>query len=60
MIGELEFERPVTELRKKIAELKEYTKTAEVDFSAEIEKLETRFSTSTRTISTSCAGVAAA
>ncbi|QED48907.1 acetyl-CoA carboxylase carboxyl transferase subunit alpha [Cytobacillus dafuensis] len=42
MVGELEFERPVTELRKKIAELKEFTKNAEVDLSAEIEKLEAR------------------
>ncbi|MBS4191584.1 acetyl-CoA carboxylase carboxyl transferase subunit alpha [Bacillus sp. FJAT-49705] len=42
MVGELEFERPVTELRKKIAELKEFTKNADVDLSAEIEKLEAR------------------
>lgn len=42
MAGELEFERPVTELKKKIAELKEFTKTAEVDLSSEIEKLEAR------------------
>jgi acetyl-CoA carboxylase carboxyl transferase subunit alpha len=42
MIGELEFERPVTELRKKISELKEFTKSAEVDLSSEIEKLEAR------------------
>jgi acetyl-CoA carboxylase carboxyl transferase subunit alpha len=42
MVGELEFERPVVELRKKITELKEFTKTADVDLSSEIEKLETR------------------
>ncbi|RFU65983.1 acetyl-CoA carboxylase carboxyl transferase subunit alpha [Peribacillus glennii] len=42
MIGELEFERPITELRKKIHELREITKDAEVDLSAEIEKLEKR------------------
>ncbi|KAF0819486.1 Acetyl-coenzyme A carboxyl transferase alpha chain [Bacillus sp. ZZV12-4809] len=42
MAGELEFERPVMELKKKIAELKEYTKTADVDLSSEIEKLEER------------------
>lgn len=42
MVGELEFERPVIELRKKIAELKEFTKSADVDLSSEIEKLEIR------------------
>ncbi|WP_042459647.1 acetyl-CoA carboxylase carboxyl transferase subunit alpha [Neobacillus dielmonensis] len=42
MVGELEFERPVLELRKKIAELKEFTKTADVDLTAEIRKLEVR------------------
>jgi acetyl-CoA carboxylase carboxyl transferase subunit alpha len=42
MVGELEFERPVTELRKKIAELKEFTKNADVDLSDEIGKLENR------------------
>lgn len=42
MVGELEFERPVTELRKKITELKEFTKSADVDLTKEIEKLETR------------------
>ena len=43
MIGELEFERPVKELRKKIDELKELTKHADVDLSDEIEKLEDSF-----------------
>ncbi len=42
MVGELEFERPVTELRKKIAELKEFTKKADVDLSAENDRLEVR------------------
>jgi acetyl-CoA carboxylase carboxyl transferase subunit alpha len=42
MVGELEFEKPLIELRKKISELKEFTKTADVDLSAEIEKLEAR------------------
>lgn len=42
MVGELEFERPVVELRKKITELKDFTKTADVDLSSEIEKLEAR------------------
>ncbi|RTR29623.1 acetyl-CoA carboxylase carboxyl transferase subunit alpha [Robertmurraya yapensis] len=42
MVGELEFEKPVLELRKKIAELKEITKDADVDLSDEIEKLEVR------------------
>jgi acetyl-CoA carboxylase carboxyl transferase subunit alpha len=42
MVGELEFEKPLIELRQKISELKEFTKTADVDLSAEIEKLEAR------------------
>jgi acetyl-CoA carboxylase carboxyl transferase subunit alpha len=42
MVGTLEFERPIVELRKKISELKEYTKTTDVDLSSEISKLEKR------------------
>jgi acetyl-CoA carboxylase carboxyl transferase subunit alpha len=42
MVGELEFERPIVELRRKITELKEFTKTADVDLSSEIIKLEAR------------------
>ncbi|MFJ7637540.1 acetyl-CoA carboxylase carboxyl transferase subunit alpha [Peribacillus sp. NPDC097264] len=42
MIYELEFERPVTELRSKIKELREITKGADVDLTAEIESLEQR------------------
>ncbi|NMD70735.1 acetyl-CoA carboxylase carboxyl transferase subunit alpha [Bacillus sp. DNRA2] len=42
MAGELEFERPIIELRKKITELKEFTKTTDVDLSAEIHNLEIR------------------
>ncbi|WP_313800693.1 acetyl-CoA carboxylase carboxyl transferase subunit alpha [Cytobacillus sp.] len=42
MVGELEFEKPVIELRKKIAELKDFTMDADVDLSSEIEKLEAR------------------
>jgi acetyl-CoA carboxylase carboxyl transferase subunit alpha len=42
MIGELEFERPITDLRKKIDELSEITRNADVDLSDEIEKLEKR------------------
>lgn len=42
MVGELELERPIVELRKKINELKEFTETAEVDLTVEIEKLEKR------------------
>ncbi|MGE7600902.1 acetyl-CoA carboxylase carboxyl transferase subunit alpha [Peribacillus sp. NPDC097675] len=42
MIYELEFERPVTELRSKIKELREITKGADVDLAAEIENLENR------------------
>ncbi|MFC4321064.1 acetyl-CoA carboxylase carboxyl transferase subunit alpha [Litchfieldia salsa] len=42
MIGELEFEKPVKELRSKIHELKEFTKTTDVDLTNEIDKLEAR------------------
>ena len=42
MVGELEFEKPVVQLREKIAELKEFTQKSEVDLSSEIEKLESR------------------
>ncbi|SFB17348.1 MULTISPECIES: acetyl-CoA carboxylase carboxyl transferase subunit alpha [unclassified Bacillus (in: firmicutes)] len=42
MVGELEFERPVVELRKKILEIKEFSKSADVDLSSEIDKLEAR------------------
>lgn len=37
------FEEPLIELRKKIWELKDYTKTADVDLSSEITSLEERF-----------------
>ncbi len=42
MVGELEFERPIIQLRDKINELREFTKTSELDLSPEIEKLEKR------------------
>lgn len=42
MVGELEFEKPVSELRKKITELREFTASADVDLTSEIEKLEAR------------------
>jgi acetyl-CoA carboxylase carboxyl transferase subunit alpha len=42
MVGELEFEKPILELRQKISDLKEFTKTADVDLSSELEKLESR------------------
>ncbi|QFT90163.1 Acetyl-coenzyme A carboxylase carboxyl transferase subunit alpha [Bacillus sp. THAF10] len=42
MVGELEFEKPVVELRKKIGELKEFTKNSDMDLTNEIEKLEVR------------------
>ncbi|WP_042345379.1 acetyl-CoA carboxylase carboxyl transferase subunit alpha [Bacillus massiliigorillae] len=42
MVGELEFERPVMDLRRKIDELKKITQEADVDLSFEIEKLEKR------------------
>ncbi|MGG3915780.1 acetyl-CoA carboxylase carboxyl transferase subunit alpha [Rossellomorea vietnamensis] len=42
MVNEMEFEKPVYELKKKIAELKEFTQNSDVDLSKEIEKLENR------------------
>ncbi|HDX9578955.1 acetyl-CoA carboxylase carboxyl transferase subunit alpha [Bacillus cytotoxicus] len=39
-MAELEFEKPVVELRNKISELKEYTKNSQMDFSEEIHILE--------------------
>ncbi|RSK28137.1 acetyl-CoA carboxylase carboxyl transferase subunit alpha [Bacillus sp. HMF5848] len=42
MIGELEFERPILELRKKINELKEFTEISDVNLVQEISKLEQR------------------
>ncbi|AQX53511.1 acetyl-CoA carboxylase carboxyl transferase subunit alpha [Priestia flexa] len=42
MVSELEFERPIVELRNKIAELKEFATNTDVDLSTEIEKLEKR------------------
>lgn len=44
MVNELEFEKPVIELKRKIAELKEFTAQSDVDLSSEIEKLEARLS----------------
>lgn len=38
----MEFEKPVVELRKKIGELKEFTKNSDMDLTSEIEKLEVR------------------
>jgi acetyl-CoA carboxylase carboxyl transferase subunit alpha len=40
MAGELSFERPLIELRNKIAELKKYTNEKDIDFSDEITRLE--------------------
>lgn len=40
MAGDLSFERPLIELRKKIDELKNFTAEKEIDFSEEIERLE--------------------
>jgi acetyl-CoA carboxylase carboxyl transferase subunit alpha len=45
MVNELEFEKPVMELRKKIAELREFTKNSDVDLADEINKLESRLET---------------
>ncbi|WP_394233200.1 acetyl-CoA carboxylase carboxyl transferase subunit alpha [Niallia oryzisoli] len=42
MVAELEFEKPILELRNKITDLKEFTENTDVDLTAEIEKLESR------------------
>ncbi|WP_239254956.1 acetyl-CoA carboxylase carboxyltransferase subunit alpha [Listeria ilorinensis] len=42
MASEMEFEKPILELRQKIIDLKEYNEKAEVDLTSEIEKLEHR------------------
>lgn len=42
MGADLQFEKPILELRKKISELKQYTKDNQVDLTAEIVKLESR------------------
>ncbi|TMW71705.1 acetyl-CoA carboxylase carboxyl transferase subunit alpha [Alteribacter natronophilus] len=42
MAEDLPFEKPITELRTKIAELKAFTAEKEIDLSGEIEKLESR------------------
>lgn len=42
LANEMDFEKPVLELRTKIADLKEYNAKSEVDLSKEIEKLEQR------------------
>ncbi|MGD7044216.1 acetyl-CoA carboxylase carboxyl transferase subunit alpha [Jeotgalibacillus proteolyticus] len=42
MVNELEFEKPLVQLREKINELKTFTVNSDVDLSSEIEKLETR------------------
>ncbi|CAG9611437.1 Acetyl-coenzyme A carboxylase carboxyl transferase subunit alpha [Bacillus rhizoplanae] len=41
-MAELEFEKPVVELKNKILELKEYTKNSQMDFSEEIRILEAK------------------
>ncbi|KHD84644.1 acetyl-CoA carboxylase carboxyl transferase subunit alpha [Heyndrickxia ginsengihumi] len=42
MVNELEFEKPLVELKRKIAELRDFTSQSDVDLSNEIEKLESR------------------
>lgn len=42
MVGELKFEKPIIELKKKISELIEFTAKTDVDLTDEIEKLEAR------------------
>ncbi|MCQ6273425.1 acetyl-CoA carboxylase carboxyl transferase subunit alpha [Bacillus sp. V3B] len=42
MVGEWEFEKPILELRQKIKDLREFTKSTDVDLTTEIEKLESR------------------
>ncbi|SDM89507.1 acetyl-CoA carboxylase carboxyl transferase subunit alpha [Fictibacillus solisalsi] len=44
MVGELEFERPITELKKKIAELKSFMDEKGIDLTDEITSLEERLS----------------
>ncbi|UZJ80314.1 acetyl-CoA carboxylase carboxyltransferase subunit alpha [Fictibacillus sp. KU28468] len=44
MVGELEFERPITELKKKIAELKTFMQEKGIDLTDEISSLEERLS----------------
>ncbi|MDQ0191801.1 acetyl-CoA carboxylase carboxyltransferase subunit alpha [Paenibacillus wynnii] len=44
MAGELPFEMPLVELRKKIAELKQFGVEKEIDFSDEVARLEERYS----------------
>lgn len=44
MGADLQFEKPILELRNKIIELKNYTKETNIDLSAEINKLEERLS----------------
>lgn len=44
MVGELEFERPIIELKKKIAELESFMKEKGIDLSDEINSLEERLS----------------
>ncbi|RBW71482.1 acetyl-CoA carboxylase carboxyl transferase subunit alpha [Bacillus taeanensis] len=45
MAGELEFERPVVELKNKIAELKAFMEEKEIDLSDELKRLEERLHT---------------
>lgn len=42
MTAELEFEKPISELRQKIAELKSFMKDKDIDLSGEVERLEER------------------
>ncbi|WP_428909363.1 acetyl-CoA carboxylase carboxyl transferase subunit alpha [Niallia sp. Krafla_26] len=42
MVGELEFEKPIMELRQKITDLKEFTQKSDVDLTSEITRLEER------------------
>ncbi|MFC5464383.1 acetyl-CoA carboxylase carboxyl transferase subunit alpha [Lederbergia graminis] len=42
MVNGLEFEKPVLDLKKKIAELREFTKDSDIDLTEEIDKLEAR------------------
>ncbi|MCL6602773.1 MAG: acetyl-CoA carboxylase carboxyltransferase subunit alpha [Paenibacillus sp.] len=44
MAGELPFEMPLVEMRKKIAELKQFGQEKEIDFSDEVARLEERYS----------------
>lgn len=52
MYSEMDFEKPIAELKKKIQELKDYASSNKVDFSEEIETLENRLLTLEKELNT--------